>query len=717
MPTQNLRLKINGMSCQACAARIERVLNKQDYVYTASVNFAGEEAQVAFNPQQASADDIVRAIGRSGFQAQAVADNPFAAVADVQEPMPWRTRLLLVLAALFLPGMLSMAAGSHALMLPLWVQAALAALAQCGLAWPFYRSAWAALRGGAANMDVLVSGGTLAIFVYSLAAAWAGFGADGVYFEAGVMVLAFVSLGKHWEVQTKRGSLNSLRGLLQLMPPEAEVWRDGAWRRVAADTVAVGDLLRATDGMRIAADGVVCGGAAWADESHLTGESLPVAKQEGSRVLAGALVSGSLQYRAERLGSETLLGDMLRALAEAQGSKAPIARLADRIAAVFVPAVGALAALTFVLTWWVGGDVARACVHAAAVLVAACPCALGLATPAAVMAGMGVAVRHGIWFKNAAVLERAGQVDTLVLDKTGTLTEGQPQVAAVWCAEGWQENALLTAAVAVEQHAAHPFARRLAALAAERGLLLPQVEALHGEAGMGMRAQVDGIGLVCVGKLDFCGFRLPENGGVWDGAGVAAVSVNGAAAGAFAFADTPKPDSAAAVARLMRMGVAVRMFSGDNAAAVARTAAQLGITQAQGEMLPRDKAEAVRRLMAEGAVVGMAGDGINDAPALAAADIGLAVYGGTDTAGETADVVLMRPSPLLLADALAVARATLRTIRLNLFFAFFYNVLVIPLAAFGYLTPAWAGAAMALSSVSVLLNALWLKRFRADRQP
>lgn len=714
MAIRHTRLNIEGMTCQSCATRIEKVLNKKDFIRQASVNFAGETVQIDYDDSHTDVHQLIGLIEQTGFQAalpdeHRQPENPAA--------MPWRLRLLLLIALPFAVGMIGMLAGTHALMPPLWLQILLAAVVQCWLAVPFYRSAWASLRGGVANMDVLVSIGTLAIFGYSLGTVWAGHGTHHVYFEAGVMVIAFVSLGKFLEERTKRGSLNSLGLLLQLTPQQVAVQRDGLWQDIALDKVRIGDTLRGVHGGRIAADGTVLSGEAWADESHLTGESQPVFKTAGDRVLAGALLSGSLMYRADKLGRDTLLGDMMAALAEAQGSKAPIARLADQTAAVFVPAVVGVAGLTLILTWLFSGSLSQAVVHAVAVLVVACPCALGLATPAAVMAGMGVAVRHGVWFKNAAALEAAGRIDTVVLDKTGTLTEGKPVVSALWVAADGNETLLFQAAAAVEQHAAHPLAQAVLQAAQARSIQPPATTQPHTEAGAGLTAHVDGLGQVCVGKPDYCGFRLPEDVAgqtQWQAASVVAVSLDGRPLGAFALTDALKSDSRDTVQRLQQHGIRVYILSGDRPEAVQYAAAQLGLEAAHalGGQSPRDKAAFLQRLKSERRHTAMVGDGINDAPALALADVGFAVKGGTDAAEHSAAAVLVRPSVSSLADGLLIARATLTNIRQNLFFAFIYNILGIPLAAFGLLTPVAAGAMMAASSVSVLANALRLKRWR-----
>ena len=719
MSTQHINLQIDGMTCQACASRIEKVLNKKDFVANASVNFAGETAQVEYDDAQTTPEALIEIIQKTGYQAALKT----SALPEMQPENAnlwrshWRTWLLLAIAAPFMLGMTGMLFGSHALILPAWLQIALASIVQLWLAVPFYKSAIASVRGGLANMDVLVSIGTLAIYLYSIGMMLAGHPVHHVYFEAGVMVIAFVSLGKFLEERTKRGSLNSLGLMMQLTPRQVTVLRGNQWQPEKLENVQIGDTLRAVQGERIAADGVVLSGEAWADESHLTGESQPVYKTAGSKVLAGSILSGSVDYRAEQLGSNTLLGDMMNALSDAQGSKAPIARLADKTAAVFVPTVLSIAALTFIATWLFTGSATKALVHAVAVLVVACPCALGLATPAGIMAGMGVAVRHGVWFKNATAMEQAGHIDTVVLDKTGTLTQGKPDIAAIWTAPNISEDTLFQAAAAVEQHAAHPLAKAIVSHAAERGIAIPTATQPETEAGAGLQAQVDGIGLVKVGKPDFAHFRLPETitDDIWQIASLVAVSINGEAAGAFALADPLKPDSAEAIARLHAHDIGVYILSGDNAATVSHIAAQLGIdaAHAHGNQSPRSKADFIAQLKAQGRSVAMVGDGINDAPALALADVGFAVRGSTDIAEHSADAVLVRQSVNQLADGIFIARETLKNIKQNLFFAFIYNILGIPLAAFGLLTPVIAGAMMAMSSVSVLGNALRLKKFQA----
>ena len=719
---QKVRFQIEGMTCQACASRIEKVLNKKDFVESAGVNFASEEAQVVFDDSQTSAADIAKIIEKTGYGAKEKTEDALPQPEETAH-VSWRLWLLLAINIPFLIGMAGMMIGQHDWMIPPLWQFALASVVQLWLAIPFYKSAWASIKGGLANMDVLVTIGTVSIYLYSVYMLFfsphTAHGMAHVYFEVGVMVIGFVSLGKFLEHRTKKSSLNSLGLLLKLTPTQVNVQRDGEWKQLPIDQVQIGDLIRANHGERIAADGIIESGSGWADESHLTGESNPEEKKAGGKVLAGALMTeGSVVYRATQLGSQTLLGDMMNALSEAQGSKAPIARVADKAAAVFVPAVVGIALLTFIATWLVKGDWTVALMHAVAVLVIACPCALGLATPAAIMVGMGKAVKHGIWFKDAAAMEEAAHVDAVVLDKTGTLTEGRPQVAAVYCVpdSGFDEDALYRIAAAVEQNAAHPLARAIVSAAQARGLEIPAAQNAQTIVGAGITAEVEGAGLVKAGKLDFAELRLPENlsDDVWRIASIVAVSVNGKPIGAFALADALKADTAEAIGRLKKHGIDVYIMSGDNQGTVEYVAKQLGIPHAFGNMSPRDKAAEVQKLKAAGKTVAMVGDGINDAPALAAANVSFAMKGGADVAEHTASATLMQHSVNQLADALLVSQATLKNIKQNLFFAFFYNILGIPLAALGFLNPVIAGAAMAASSVSVLSNALRLKQVKIE---
>ena len=715
--SKKISIQIGGMTCQSCANRIEKVLNKKTFVQQAGVNFAAEEAQVVFDSTQASETQIIDIIHKTGFSAHIKQANELP-IEEKNISIPWRLIILWIINIPFLIGMLGMMSGSHNLMLPPIWQFSLASIVQLWLAIPFYRGAIGSIRGGLANMDVLVSTGTLTIYLYSAFMLFyhTNHSMGHVYFEASVMVIGFVSLGKFLEDRTKKHSLNSLSMLLQLTPKKVTALRNDKWTEIALDQVNIGEIIRANQGERIAADGIIENGNGWCDESHLTGESRPEEKQKGGKVLAGAMVTeGSIIYRANQLGSQTLLGDMMNALSDAQGSKAPIARFADKVASVFVPAVLVISLVTFALTYVLTNDSVSSLIHAVAVLVIACPCALGLATPAAIMVGLGKAVNAGIWFKDAAAMEGTAHVDTVVLDKTGTLTKGELEISALWQPQSavYSEEDLYRFAAAVEQQANHPIAKAIVQAAEQKMLEIPTALFSKMEVGQGIQAELEQVGTIKVGKPDYCGLILPKNlEDIWQIASIVAVSINDKPIGAFALTDTLKNDSLHAIQRLQQQNIDVVIMSGDQQSVVDYIAKQLGIKKAFGGLSPRDKAEQIQKLKALGHVVAMVGDGINDAPALAAANVSFAMKSGSDIAEQTASATLMQHSVNQLVDALFIARATLKNIKQNLFFALIYNILGIPLAAFGFLNPVIAGAAMAMSSISVLMNALRLKKVR-----
>ena len=716
--SKKISIQIGGMTCQSCANRIEKVLNKKPFVQQAGVNFAAEEAQVVFDSTQVSETEIIEIIHKTGFSAHIKQANELPIEEKKNISIPWRLIILWIINIPFLIGMLGMMSGSHSLMLhPIW-QFALASIVQLWLAIPFYRGAIGSIRGGLANMDVLVSTGTLTIYLYSAFMLFyhANHAMGHVYFEASVMVIGFVSLGKFLEDRTKKHSLNSLSMLLQLTPKKVTALRNDKWTEIALDQVNIGEIIRANQGERIAADGIIESGNGWCDESHLTGESRPEEKQKGGKVLAGAMVTeGSIIYQANQLGSQTLLGDMMNALSDAQGSKAPIARFADKVASVFVPAVLVISLVTFALTYVLTNDSVSSLIHAVAVLVIACPCALGLATPAAIMVGLGKAVNAGVWFKDAAAMEETAHVDTVVLDKTGTLTKGELEISALWQPQSavYSEEDLYRFAAAVERQANHPIAKAIVQAAEQKMLEIPTALFSKMEVGQGIQAELEQVGTIKVGKPDYCGLILPKNlEDIWQIASIVAVSINNEPIGAFALTDTLKNDSLHAIQRLQQQNIDVVIMSGDQQSVVDYIAKQLGIKKAVGGLSPRDKAEQIQKLKALGHVVAMVGDGINDAPALAAANVSFAMKSGSDIAEQTASATLMQHSVNQLVDALFIARATLKNIKQNLFFALIYNILGIPLAAFGFLNPVIAGAAMAMSSISVLMNALRLKKVR-----
>jgi Cu+-exporting ATPase len=736
-PLEGRDLAIAGMTCAACAARIERVLNRLDGVH-AEVNFATEKARIRLDPGgRYDAAALIAAVRRAGYDAHEIA-------ADEREQDRKRRlaeyavefRLFWISAALTLPlalQMLPMAAGSHAEFIPRWLQLLLASPVQFWIGARFYRGAYFSLRGGSANMDVLVALGTSMAFLYSAVVTFAGWTHQHVYFEAAAVVITLVLLGKLLEARAKARTSGAIEQLLQLQPKMARVERGGVAVEVEIGSIAIGDIVMVRPGERVPVDGAVVDGSSSIDESMLTGESMPVAKSAGSRAYTGTQnLQGSFRLRAAGVGGATRLAEIVRMVEAAQGSRAPIQRLADRISGVFVPVVVAIAVLTFAATWWYLGELGPAITHAVAVLVIACPCALGLATPTAIMVGVGRGAQNGILIRNAAALERAEKITTLVVDKTGTLTEGRPRVVAMQAAGDLDEAALLLLAASLEQGSEHPLARAVLAAAAARGISPLVVEGFAAVTGGGVRARVPGSAFagreLVLGSPDFlagCGVtvddsmaaRLRAGGRTLIGIGALEADENPRAGGNvllgyIAIADALRATSAAAVASLQAMGVEVVMLTGDNAETAAEIAKGAGIFAYRAGLSPADKAVAVAAMKREGKTVGMVGDGINDAPALANADVSFAIGAGSDVAIEAADITLARNDLAGVAAALSLSRATLSKIRQNLFFAFFYNVLGIPAAALGMLNPVIAGAAMAASSVSVVSNSLLLKRWK-----
>ena len=721
-------LKVSGMTCASCVRRVERALSAVPGVLGVEVNLATETARV----RQAGADPdaLTAALRRAGY------DAVLPAPSGVEDGRAGAARQELVrvltAAALTLPLVLPMlaAAVGVAVMLPGWVQLLLATPVQVWLGGRFYRAGWAAARNGAGNMDLLVALGTSAAYglsVWQLAQGWTAGTAHAMphlYFEASAAVITLVLLGKWLEGRAKRQAGAAIRALGALRPEHARLRHpDGSETDVPAAAVRPGDLLVIRPGERIPADATVREGRSHADESLLTGESLPVAKEPGSAIVGGAVNGeGMLLAVATASATEGTLARIVRLVEGAQAAKAPVQRLVDRVAAVFVPVVLGVAALTFLGWWLAGGDAQAGILNAVSVLVIACPCALGLATPAAIMAGTGAAARAGILVRDAEVLEVAHRIGAVAFDKTGTLTEGKPRVVAALPAFGTALPDLLRLAAAVQAGSEHPLARAVQAAAAEAGVAHGPAQDVRSLPGRGVEATVDGR------RLALGSARLTTELGVDIAQLSAAVEVLqdqgrtvsfladiGEAPrllGAFGFGDALKPGAAAAVAVLRRQGLRTVMLTGDNPGSARAAAAGLALDEVVAEVLPDGKAAAVARLRQGGRGVAMVGDGVNDAPALAAADIGMAMGTGTDSAMGAAGITLMRGDPRLVPAALDICRRTYAKIRQGLFWAFAYNVLGIPLAAVGYLSPVVAGAAMALSSVSVVANALLLARWR-----
>ena len=710
--TRVVEFAIAGMTCAACSARLEKVLNRQPGIQ-ANVNLAAERARVRL---AGAADEtaVIAAVARAGFTASLVDKDTRTRekarrAADYQREIR-RFRIAVVLTLPLVGQMFFMFGDAHHHSeLPRWLQLALATPVQFWIGWRFYDGAWKALRGGGANMDVLVALGTSMAWGFSAVVTL--FGLDQhVYFEASAAVITLVLLGKLLEARAKARTSEAIESLIRLQPKTARIERDGQWVEIAVDALMAGDIFMVRPGESVPVDGEVLDGASSVNEAMLTGESMPVGKAAGDKVFAAtANGQGALRCRATGVGEQTLLASIIRLVGEAQGSKAPVQRLADQISAVFVPVVCVIALATFAGWWLYAGDFAEALVNAVAVLVIACPCALGLATPTAIMVGTGQGARAGILVKNVEALERAEKITVLALDKTGTLTRGEPQVTDIVPLALDADQALHLAA-ALEQGSEHPLARAVLARAA--AVDLPKVANFIATPGQGVAGEVDGRSLrlgapAWLGMADDPAvLRLQQAGKT-----VVVLEENGAVLALLAIADALRPTSRVAIERLRARGIRVVMLTGDNAATAAAIAHEAGIDEFRAGILPGDKAAVIAELKAGGGLVAMVGDGINDAPALAAADVSFAIGAGSDAAVEAADLTLIRSDLCGVDDAIELSRATLGKIRQNLFFAFIYNVLGIPLAAFGMLNPVVAGAAMAMSSVSVVSNSLLLKRW------
>ena len=764
--TTHIDLQISGMHCASCSARLEKVLNKLPEV-TAAVNIATEKAHIGYNPQQTDLAALIKTIQGAGFDAHPLRD--FAAEKQVRMAAYRREQIQFFIAALLtlplLVEMLLMFFGIH-MMLPSWLQFALATPVQFWSGRRFYSGAWSSLKSGGSNMDVLVALGTSAAYLLSCAVLLANFFGmaldQPVYFEASATLITLILLGKLLEARAKSKASGALEALINLQPKLAHVERDGIMHELAVEQMQAGDVFLVRPGESVPVDGMVLEGSSSMDEAMLTGESLPQDKQPGDKVYAATLNQhGLLKCRALAVGAHTQLAAIIRLVEQAQGSKAAIQKLADHISAVFVPVVLVIALLTLVGWWLFGGDFTVALINAVSVLVIACPCALGLATPTAIVVATGRAAQVGILVKDAAALERAHKLSVLVVDKTGTLTEGKPGVTDLLPASGISRDELLQTAAMLAQGSTHPLSRALLDHAQTLQSMPMQTAGISEVFGHGLRAEIDGKHYLLGSPV----FAMREGVAI-DGQQILVLQQQGKTVialaraaspipqagevvgerasykllGYIAFADQLRASSRAAVAQLAAMGIRVVMLSGDNHATAQAIAAQAGITEFRAEVLPQDKAAQVQSLkqtpplmeplaiqlgyqktiakslvMTRGGregLVGMAGDGINDAPALAAADVSFAMRSGSDIAIEAADITLMRNDLASVADAISLSRATLRKIRQNLFFAFAYNVLGIPLAMLGMLNPVIAGAAMAMSSVSVVSNALLLKRWQ-----
>ncbi|MCY7472425.1 heavy metal translocating P-type ATPase [Bacillus safensis] len=731
---------IEGMTCAACANRIEKKINRIDGVDHGSVNFALETLQVTYHPGQTSANDIkdaVQSIGYSLIEPDAdqaeegKKDHRQAAI----EKQTARFLFSMILSLPLLWAMVSHFSFTSFIWLPEafmnpWVQLALAAPVQFIVGWPFYVGAYKALRNKSANMDVLVALGTSAAFFYSLyesiQSAIRGTHEAALYYETSAVLITLIVLGKLMEARAKGRSSEAIQKLMGLQAKEAVIERDGKQMTVPISDVKVNDLVFVKPGEKVPVDGEIIEGTTAIDESMITGESLPVDKTAGDLVIGATMnKNGFIKIKATKVGKETALSQIIRVVEQAQGSKAPIQRMADQISGIFVPIVVGIAVLTFLIWFFFvdPGNVTSALETFIAVIVIACPCALGLATPTSIMAGSGRAAESGILFKGGEHLEVTQSLDTVVLDKTGTVTKGEPSLTDVLAYANWTEDMLLQLAGSAEQQSEHPLARAITDGMKERGLEAVEVEAFQADPGHGIEAKAAGHKLL-IGtrkllqkhhiqyeQIEASVTTLEEQGKT-----AMLVAIDGEVAGIVAVADTIKSSSPQAIARLKEQGIHVVMMTGDNKLTAEAIAKQAGIDHVIAEVLPEEKAAHIAALQEQGKKVAMVGDGINDAPALATANIGMAVGTGTDVAMEAADITLMTGDLHAIADALEFSKKTMRNIKQNLFWALAYNCIGIPIAAFGFLAPWLAGAAMAFSSVSVVLNALRLQRLKPVRE-
>ncbi len=702
---------IEGMTCAACSARIEKALSKRDGVLSASVNLALEQASVRFDFTRISNEDVVQAVRDAGYDAKLIDTTK-----QIEpEAASHRDGVMVLIAALLTaPLLLQMAAHTFGFIFHLspWMELVLATPVQFILGARFYAGAYRALRSGAANMDVLVALGTSAAYFYSLYLVLSGLAVSGhLYFEGSAVIVTLVLLGKWLEARAKRSTASAIRALMALRPETARVLRGGVETEVAIADVQKGAVVVIRPGEKIPTDGVVEDGHSSCDESLMTGESLPVSKKVGDKVVAGSINgAGRLIVRTTAVGAETALAKIVDLVQSAQSGKAPVQRLVDRIASVFVPIIVVIAVATFGGWALTGHTFDQAFVAAVSVLVIACPCALGLATPTALVTGLGVAAQHGILIKDIEALERAHAVDVVVFDKTGTLTKGQLTVVEVIHIAG-EDTENIAVAASIQSASEHPLAKAIVAYAQIKGIQTSSITDFISTPGSGVEAAVNGQRVI-IGNTAFLNAHgivvptPPETPHTF-----IVMAVNKQARAFFVIADEVRPESAVAVKTLQQQHIKTVLLSGDNAQVAERIAAEVGITQAIGGVKPDQKAVHIASFQKQNSIVAMVGDGVNDAPALSAADVGIAMGSGTDVAMETAGITLLRPDPRLVPAAIDISKATWRKIRENLFWAFIYNLVGLPLAALGFLTPALAGAAMALSSVSVVTNALFLKRW------
>lgn len=724
---QETELRLTGMTCAACAARIEKGLNDLDGV-EAAVNFASEKAAISFDPVRLSVEDLIEKVETIGYKAKEAGDEYEAESREKEKEIRSLRNTFIVSALLSLPLFMAMIAGVFRidsfmfLHLPL-LQLILATPVQFVIGFRFYRNGFHSLKSGSPGMDVLVAMGTSAAYLFSIYngffRSYEGMGGPELYFEASAIIITLVLLGRYFEAVSKGKTSEAIKKLMGLKPKTARVLRNNMEIEIPLGDVIPGDLVILKPGERVPVDGVVEKGESSVDESMITGESMPVDKTEGCEIIGGTInKNGALVFRATKVGRDTVLSQIIQVVEEAQATKAPIQRIADRVAGIFVPTVLGIAALTFLIWFFAFGNLGMGLISTVAVLVIACPCALGLATPTAIMVGTGKGAENGILIKSGESLERAHKLDAIVLDKTGTITKGKPSVTDILPLNGVSDDELLNLAAAMESKSEHPLGEAIVTAAAGRELVTPS--SFQALPGRGITGRISGNDMLVgtaklmrergveIRQVESHSRKLEEQGKT-----AVHVSRNGEIIGIIAVADTVKETSPEAVLRLKEMGLEVHMITGDNRRTAEAIAKSVGIDNIMAEVLPENKAAAVKTLQEKGFTVAMVGDGINDSPALVTADIGIAIGTGTDIAIESSDITLMKGELTEIPTALKLSKATMKKIKQNLFWAFFYNIIGIPIAAVGLLSPIIAGAAMAFSSVSVVSNSLSLKRFKA----
>lgn len=722
VPLVKKTLIIEGMTCAACSTRVEKILNKLEGV-KATVNLSTNKATVEYLSGLTDEETLIKTVEKAGYKAEIEIERDLDREKEMREKEIKSLKTSFIISAILsiplFSAMFFHMAGIHNILSNGWFQLALATPVQFIIGYRFYKGAYNALRGGGANMDVLISMGTSAAYFYSIYNLLTG--VHEYYFESSAVIITLILLGKTFEAVAKGKTSEAIKKLMGLQPKTAKVIKDGVEMDIPIEKVEIGDIIVVRPGEKIPVDGIIVEGNSSVDESMLTGESIPVDKSVDDEVI-GATINkyGAFKFRATKIGKDTVLSQIIKLVEDAQGSKAPVQRLADKISGIFVPVVVVIALLTFVGFYFIKGDFNIGLVNAVAVLVIACPCALGLATPTAIMVGTGKGAENGILIKSGEHLERAHKMDTIVFDKTGTITKGEPEVTDIVSITEIEKEEILRIAASVEKTSEHPLGQSIVKKGEEELLKLSIPTDFAAIPGKGLRAIFEDKEIL-VGNRKLMGdnnisisegekdlLRLEEEGKT-----AMLISIDNKLSGIIAVADQIKETSQKAIEQLKSMGLEVYMITGDNERTAKAIAKEVGITNILAEVLPENKAEVVEKLKSEGKHIGMVGDGINDAPALAAADVGFAIGTGTDVAMEAADITLMRGDLSGVVTAIKLSHRTMKTIRENLFWAFFYNTIGIPFAALGFLDPMIAGAAMAFSSVSVVTNSLRLKKFRA----